>query len=553
MGTPIYQRQVREELYDKKIFPYYTSKGQKPPDRAYFVDHIAPETGSTKGELLNKFGVAFEKGELEVAKGVMNISRAGMAVMTWGGSEYLRKGKGDPIVEGIDKAIAKHDEWLGDHYSKDLKDRVTVFTGEEIPKWYAFAKVAQAGNVVMKGMPAVQALKGWKLLSTKMTADAAEAYVGSILTGDSTKDAAVNAGIYAGGMGLVFRPVGKYVGRMFSTLGRKGAAESFDETIKEGEKVLSGSNPAELTGDSPSTPSRVGGAIAQKGEILAPAPKEASPDKPTSYINAANASVLNSLSKNAGYKSFWLAPKEVKQQILKRIGYIANEQASKAATLNKPMVRAQAKVELEQLTAKNKATVPTIIEAAKSTGHAPDKIIADHVADMERSSKANIKSRIKVFSSVGAAGSNSPVFLENLLQVVTTNMPLEGNANKLLAAWEFRSELPKGITALIEGRLKEQKGFENPKLWESQLKEQNRILKLMTKTGHTPGTGDERGLFGSHARTSLQGNPSKWLRILEAEEMLMDMKGKMKDPQAQKTVDVLMNHLKAIKLKAGKK
>lgn len=567
MGTPIYQRQVREELYDKKIFPYYTSKDQTPPDRAYFVDHIATAKGSSKGELATKFGVAFEKGELEVAKGALNLSRGVSAVMTLGVSELTRPKEADDLNHLIDKGIDRHSEWLGDHYSKDLKDRVTVYVGEEIPKWYAFAKVAGLGSVVQKGIPAIQTLKGWKLLSTKLVGDAAEAYVGSILSGDPNKDAAINAGIYAGTMGAIARPAGRYIGRLFSTLGRKGAAESIDATIAEGEVILKeakqlpgGKKTSQIIDATsgqkllnPPNPRNASGAIEAGGQVLAPPPGNADINKPTSFINAANATVLNSMAKDAGHQSFWLAPKEVKQQILKQIGYIADKQASRIANVNKPIIRAQAKVELEQLTQKNKAVVPTIVEAAKASGQAPDKAIADHVADMERSAKANIKSRIQAFHSVGAAGSNSPVFLENLLQVVTSNMPLEGNANKLLAAWEFRSELPKGITALIEGRLKEIKGFENPKLWDGQLKEQNRIMKLMTKTGHTPGTGDERGLFGSHTRTSLQGNPSKWLRILEAESMLVDLKNQTKDPQAKATVDVLMSHLKAIKMKAGKK
>jgi hypothetical protein len=33
----------------------------------------------------------------------------------------------------------------------------------------------------------------------------------------------------------------------------------------------------------------------------------------------------------------------------------------------------------------------------------------------------------------------------------------------------------------------------------------------------------------------------------------MDIKDKMKDPQAKATVDALLNHIKTIKLKAGKK
>jgi hypothetical protein len=558
---------VREELYDKKIFPYYTSKGQTPPDRAYFVDHISPETGSTKTELATKFGVAFEKGELEVAKGTLSASRAVNAVMTLGASELTRPKQADDLNHLIEKAIDRHSEWLGDHYSKDLKDRVTVYTGEEIPKWYAFAKVAGAGSAIQKGMPALQALKGWKLLSTKLVGDAAEAYVGSILSGDPNKDAAINAGIYSGTMGGVFRPAGRYIGRLFSTLGRKGAAESIDATIAEGEVILreakqlpGGNKTPQIINATelqkllmPPNPRNASGAIEAGGDVLAPAPSNADINKPTSFINAANATVLNSMAKDFGHQSFWLAPKETKQLILKQIGYIADKQAANAARINKPIIRAQAKVELEQLTQKNKAVVPTIVEAAKASGNPPDKAIAEHVADMERSSKANIKSRIQAFHSVGAAGSNSPVFLENLLQVITTNLTLEGNANKLLAAWEFRKELPKHIGTLIEARLKEEKGFENPKLWESQLKEQNRILKLMTKTGHTPGTGDERGLFGSHARTSLQGNPSKWLKILEAESHLMDIKDKMKDPQAKATVDALLNHIKTIKLKAGKK
>ena len=531
---PDQQRDMRVRAYDQYVAPFYKRQGQTPPDRDYFVDHVAPDTDQPLGEVFKAAGVtALKETDLMLRTIWSGMSAVG-AFSMYGTDprEGYKLGKESSVGKYLTDMIDLSDKYIGDKYADDMRARAIKWGGSQIPSMIFW----ELGGSVTKLGAGVANVYGRFALNR--VGDFALGFLGDKLQEKDNKEAAETGGIFAG-----LGAAQEFLGKMISWLGPKAAAQ---QITKDAQKLLEARGkgpiitppPSEIIppqGELPGLPKRPllpgvgetnirtpGGGIAQPpstvpglGTKLLRSGVEGA-KRPLDFISQANFRILNQAVREVSadkFRTFVMAPDSVRIEALKKIGYAFGEAAKNAAEHNPELIQNSAKASIKQQAAKSPAFKKIIDVTAQMTGQKPEVTIANHV--MEMSKKEKVWSQISELAKglgPGAASKNEKAVLDAVRDQVRAKIGLQGPINQTIFAWAVRDRLPAEVQKIVGQEMYNRFGA-NPKRWDRVGRMLLEHIEKLVQTGHIP-PDDLRGVFRS---TALEGPKTVWQDQLDKE------------------------------------
>ena len=252
----------------------------------------------------------------------------------------------------------------------------------------------------------------------------------------------------------------------------------------------------------------------------------ADPNKMSTKLTVAGRQLLNEAAQKLGYKDIDDAvAKGASKKVNLVIGNLINRANDEVGYHNPDLVAVQVSNELKEIAQnplgaglQNLAKKHGIDPVASTTGEVVESIGnltgANQRQKAEKIVSRAINSSEQLIEGLGpgAASIKQKQAVDTLLDLVETNIGLQGRANKLTFLWGIRDNIPKALVPVLKQEMKDIHG-PSAQVWDQATVALDNHIDKLIETGHIK-PNDMRGVFRS---TRLTGEPTKWQQQLDKE------------------------------------